>query len=319
MKKFLALLICTSILCGVLVTAMAEEIKISFKEPDYILNINKKLNLDIKAEGISKKDLNLEYSSSDEAVVSISKNKAEAVGEGKATITCTATDKEKNIYTAKCIITVIIPIKKVYVEEKSITLALDDSHNSGFEKDDKKESEYAYLKDYYSYRPKIIFEPENASIKDIEWQSSKPSVAYVSEDGVISSNWNYGKTIITGTTKDGSKKTVKINVTVPRTFTTTNEIVIDSPAGVKFGSTQSDGISSRLSITNYGISKTVGEMRVKGDCFDIKFIDAQHGFYIFHVLPVKEGKGSIEFIINNRTIQKISVKVLKSAVENNAN
>ena len=280
-----------------LANAYAEEISISFKEPAYFLNLDERLSLDIKAEGISKKDLEIEYSSSDENVVAIEKGKAIALKEGNVTITCTATDNENNSYTTKCMISVIIPIKKLTVEEKNITLAPCDYYFT----DD--ESHDGSMSEYYQHQVVPKIEPENASIKDLLWESSNIFVATVNDDGLIVGT-GVGKATITGTAKDASKKTVKIKVNVPHIYTTEDELVIDSPEGKSLGYIW----GSIGGFHSYGIA-------TKGDCFECEGDNDTDGFSMLNVIPKKEGSGTIMFVHNNRAAKKIKVKVMKSALE----
>lgn len=297
MKKLIAMLICTIFAVSLIATVQAEP-NISFKNPAYMLNVGAKLKLDINIDGINKKGLNIEYSSSDENIVAINKGQAIGVAEGKANIVCSATDKENNTYTAKCTISVIVPIKKISTEESSITLAAEPFGT---------ESEKEQFKPYFEYAPKIKIEPEDASIKNLQWESQDPLVAHVSDDGTIRGS-GFGKTVVTGTAKDGSKKAVKINVNVPIVYTSGDEIIIDTPKGKQL-------TYSFTSVNGFNMY-SVG---TKGDCFDYNVLSDSDGFSddfsVVNIVPKKVGKGSMIFIRNGRVAKKVNIKVLDSAIE----
>lgn len=312
MKKAIVIMLCTILALYLSVTAFAEP-GIAFKDPAYILNVGNKLKLDVKMEELSKKDLNIEYSSSDENVVSINKGQAVGVSEGKANITCTATDKANNTYTAKCTVSVIVPIKRITVDKNSIILASDWDRTESYSGSENRNLNGDMI-EYYKFTPKIKIEPENATIKDLNWESENENIAWVSDEGVIGSRgFFYGDTTIVGRSKDGSNKSVKIKVGVYRAFTTKDEIIIDSPEGdtLEYVHKTGDGIESRNGITKYVSSR----MYFKGDCFtteDMGYID---GFKILKILPKKAGNGSIIFVNNGKISKKVKIKVLKSAFE----
>ena len=58
----------------------------------------------------------------------------------------------------------------------------------------------------------VTFDPVDASIRDILWQTKDSYVATVDASGVVTAK-DYGKTVITATTKNGKSATCIINVT----------------------------------------------------------------------------------------------------------
>ena len=64
-----------------------------------------------------------------------------------------------------------------------------------------------------SLTPVLDIKPADATYKVLEWKSSNESICTVDEDGVISAV-SAGKCNVEGITADGSKKKVKISVTV---------------------------------------------------------------------------------------------------------
>ena len=59
-----------------------------------------------------------------------------------------------------------------------------------------------------------IINPSDASIKALKWNSSKPSIVIVSEDGVITASSRAGEAIITATASDGTNVSASIKVIV---------------------------------------------------------------------------------------------------------
>lgn len=60
---------------------------------------------------------------------------------------------------------------------------------------------------------KASIAPSNATYKKLRWTSSKPSIATVNQSGKVTAKKN-GTTVITATARDGSKKKVKVTITV---------------------------------------------------------------------------------------------------------
>lgn len=59
-----------------------------------------------------------------------------------------------------------------------------------------------------------IINPSDASIKTLKWSSSKPSIANVSEDGMITTSSREGEAIITASTCDGTHVSASIKIIV---------------------------------------------------------------------------------------------------------
>lgn len=71
---------------------------------------------------------------------------------------------------------------------------------------------YLGLNDSKTLEP--IINPENASIQELTWISSAPSVVSVSEDGIITSGYKEGTATITAVTRDGSGVSASTNILV---------------------------------------------------------------------------------------------------------
>ncbi|MBR0298105.1 MAG: Ig domain-containing protein [Bacteroidales bacterium] len=129
----------------------------------------------------------IEWTSSDENVVVVSGNgQVSAVGKGSAIVSAKSDGKE-----ASCSFTVLVPLTGLSFDQNSLTLSNGNTTTLS-----------------------VVKTPADASIKgEIVWNSSNPSVATVSQEGVISAI-NKGTTDITATA-DGFTATCTINVIIP--------------------------------------------------------------------------------------------------------
>jgi uncharacterized protein YjdB len=127
------------------------------------------------------------WSTSDETVATVNEEGlVTATGYGTAEITVTTEDGG---YTKKCCITVKdVAVTGITLNVKTATIGVGNT---------------------YELIPTIA--PENASVKDVTWTSSKPEVATV-ENGIVTAV-SEGTTIIIAKTKDGAK-TASCTVTV---------------------------------------------------------------------------------------------------------
>ena len=135
-------------------------------------------------------DKSLIWSSSDERVATVDENgKVTAIGAGNATITVKTKDGEK---TATCEVTVkakVIAVTDVTLDKSSLELTEGDSEILT-----------------------AIIAPDNASNKEVTWESDKTSVATVDENGKVTAI-GAGTATITVKTKDG-EKTATCDLTV---------------------------------------------------------------------------------------------------------
>lgn len=134
------------------------------------------------------KEKEIEWSSSDEKIVTVSNGQITALKIGEAVITA----KIKNTdIKATCKVKVsAIVLSGIKFKEENIELSIGDSKNT-----------------------EITFEPENADNKKITYTSAAPEIATVDENGIIKAIAK-GETTITATTEDGKLKAlcqVKVN------------------------------------------------------------------------------------------------------------
>ena len=144
------------------------------------------------------------WSSSNENIVTVDNNgKIMAKETGKATITVKTKDGGK---TATCQITVFaeaIPVTGVVLNRSEVTLLKGDS---------------------VTLSAKLT--PDNATNNNVTWTSSRPEVAKVNENGVVT-GLKAGKTTITVKTKDGNK-TDKCEITVENITVDVEEITLNT-------------------------------------------------------------------------------------------
>lgn len=124
-------------------------------------------------------DKRIKWSSSNEEVATVDANGVvTAHKNGTATITVSSYDGS---VTNSCEIIVAQPVTGVSIEPAEIEF-----HNLG----DKTQL-------------KAVFEPEDATNKNVTWKSSNESVSSISADGSIIAT-GYGKTVVLATTEDGN-------------------------------------------------------------------------------------------------------------------
>ena len=115
--------------------------------------------------------------------------KVTAVAGGSATITVTTNDGKK---IATCEVTVTVPVTGVTLDKTSISLETGQTETL-----------------------RATVAPNNASVKDVTWESSDSTVATVTASGEVKAV-KAGKATITVTTKDGEKTaTCSVTVTAP--------------------------------------------------------------------------------------------------------
>lgn len=138
------------------------------------------------AEAANKK---LEWTSENEAIATVKAN-GQIAGKGTGTTTVTAKATDGSGVIASIQVTVIQPVSKITLKEKSVSLTLNTDWQLTYQ---------------------VL--PEEATDKTILWTSDNEAVAVVNESGVISAV-GIGKCNITGTANDGSGTKVKIKVSV---------------------------------------------------------------------------------------------------------
>ena len=155
---------------------------ITLNETERELYLNEKLTLSAEVSPADAEDASYTWSSSDSAVATVNeKGLVQALQPGQATILCTANDGSG--VTGKCELSVVVGVRKIELETKTLTLLLDGP---------------AALE-----QGKIVCTvlPENSSFPDLDWSSSDESIAVVDGDGTVRAVAP-GKATITGMTTD---------------------------------------------------------------------------------------------------------------------
>ena len=135
------------------------------------------------------------WTSDNEDVVRVNSSTGEltAVNEGTATITATTLNGQK---TAICIVTVVIPLEKVEIENVDLSSGIS-----------------MVNEETIKLTPK--FTPEDASINSIEWTSNNPEIVEIDESGIISAKGIGTATInLTVTDRSGNRMGIVFSVTV---------------------------------------------------------------------------------------------------------
>ena len=131
------------------------------------------------------------YDSENSDIATVStKGLIKGIAAGDTAVNCIITSGDETIAEIRTNVHVVIPVKKLTPANKSITMAPDTM-----------------------WRVTVELSPEDATVKDVVWASSKPEVAAVSDNGIIMA-LQKGKANITATAADGSKIKATIAVTV---------------------------------------------------------------------------------------------------------
>jgi uncharacterized protein YjdB len=203
---------------------------VSISEGDQTLEEGETVQLNAVVEPENATNKGVTWSTSDEAVVTVSETGlVTAVSEGEATITVTTEDGS---FTDSITVTVekpsAVPVTGVSISEGDQTL---------------EEGETVQLN--------AVVEPENATNKGVTWSTSDEAVVTVSETGLVTAV-SEGEATITVTTEDGSF-TDSITVTVVPTALEPD--VFEVVDGILTGYTGSGGdliIPDDLNITSIG-------------------------------------------------------------------
>ena len=145
---------------------------------------------EILAASVFPMDARIQWSSTSPAVASVDQNgKVTGLDNGTAIITVASADGTK---TATCMVTVIVPVTGVSLDRSSAEIIKGESITLT-----------------------ATVSPSNATDKNVIWTSSDPSVATVSQSGVITAV-KAGSTTVVATTSDGGKTAAcEIVVIVP--------------------------------------------------------------------------------------------------------
>ena len=163
--------------CTIVVKEYVSSITLS--EHEKFLNVGDTGTLTAVVETSTATNRGIVWSSSDNGICSVDKDgNLSGNTVGNAVITATAADGS-GVYDT-CIVHVVNPVTKITVEPDTVRMLVGDS-----------------------YIVRAVVEPDNATIKDVDWSSSNESIAIVDEAGEIFA-LSTGKCKITATSKDGN-------------------------------------------------------------------------------------------------------------------
>lgn len=197
-KKILIALLTVLLVC-ICFSVHAEDLKLTLEVPETTLAAGTTIKVIPSLSDETIKKAKYVWETSDKKVATVSNGSVRAVGEGKATITCSTTIDDKTIQEAFTV-NVYVPVKSVSIKQKNLTLEVGNSK-----------------------RIEVSITPENATNKKMTWKSDNPSVATVNENGSIKAVYG-GTCTVTGTTEDGSNKSVSVSVFVPSMSCRTDEV-----------------------------------------------------------------------------------------------
>lgn len=233
-----------------------------FDEEVITMNINETTKLLPIISPSNASYQNLEWVSSDDSIVSVSEDGtlSSYTQEGEATITVATCDGSGISVSIKVIVKQeLIPIETLDFEEDEIVIGLNDSK---------------------LLHP--IITPPDASIKQLIWSSSTPSIVSVSEDGMISSNTIEGEATITVAASDGSGVSTSINVIV-KDEAGVSDILTNSPYKVSVGN-GTIRISGKGQFDMVEVFNTQGQ-RISSSYNNIISINVK-GIYIVKIGPI---------------------------------
>jgi len=151
-----------------------------------------------------------EWATSDDLVATVRNGTVQGTGGGNAVVTCTVTLSDKTVLTAACGVLVTVPVRELKTESRTITLMAGDD-----------------------FTPDIQVLPEDATNKTYRLVSGDGQILEAGADGRIT-GLAEGKTVLTATSEDNPKKTVRITVTVTRRIGKTDGVILFQ--GIPWGS-----------------------------------------------------------------------------------
>jgi uncharacterized protein YjdB len=162
---------------------------VAFKEPPAQLSVGTNQKITAVVSPSNTSDKTLLWTSSNESVATVSKNgTVTPLYPGQVTITATAKDFPNVL--ASTDFTVVQPAQKIEMSESKLNILVQET-------------------DQLTY----VISPDYTTNKAVVWSSSRPEVASVDQNGLVSAH-KRGTATITAACQDGSKKTAKATVNV---------------------------------------------------------------------------------------------------------
>ena len=192
MRRFVTFLAFVLILCLAVPTFAADPVQVESIVLDAgtaMVSVGKALNVKVIVDPKNATAKKLEWTSSDETVATVQNGKIKGIAPGTATITAKATDNSGA--TASAEIRVVQPVKKITIDAgKTVNLPVG-----------------------YKQEITLDIQPEDATVKEVNWTSSNEKIATVDAGGLVTAVAK-GKAKITAEAADGSKVKAAVNVVV---------------------------------------------------------------------------------------------------------
>lgn len=167
-------------ICNVVVKKLVPVKSISFEQSNYKVTIGQKVNLIAKIVPTNASYTSLNYVSSDKTIATVSdKGEIHGVNIGKCTITATSADGTNVKATCE------VEVLPVYITSLTIN------------------SDKTQIVEGETMQLTISYEPENATISEVLWETSDPTLASINEEGALTAH-KEGVVSIKATAKDGS-------------------------------------------------------------------------------------------------------------------
>ena len=220
------------------------------------------------------------WTSSDESIAKVEKTgTVKGVGNGEAIVTCVCVLSDGTEVSANCLVKVIVPVQSVKTAASKVTLQMEQSQKLEF-----------------------AVQPADATIQQLTYSSSDPSVVTVDENGLIKAVGG-GKATITATTTDGTDKTAKAEIFVPS---------LAGGSSLSIGALNADynGIirPTEYTFSYYG----KGELSVKSSSsklFKCELGERNGNEVIIKVTPKRAGNGTMTITDSNDSSSKLVVNV----------
>ena len=167
-------------ICNVIVKKLVPVESISFEQSNYKVTIGQKVNLIAKIVPTNASYTSLNYVSSDKTIATVSdKGEIHGVNIGKCTITAMSADGTNVKATCE------VEVLPVYITSLTIN------------------SDKTQIVEGETMQLTISYEPENATISEVLWETSDPTLASINEEGALTAH-KEGVVSIKATAKDGS-------------------------------------------------------------------------------------------------------------------
>ncbi|MCR5296563.1 MAG: Ig-like domain-containing protein [Clostridiales bacterium] len=274
-KRTISLVICVWVLLFVSWAFAEGEARLVLNNTEVSVAVGKSVQLKTTVENRSAKKAKAAWESSDPAVCTVSSSgSVKGVSEGSATITCTMTFPEGDTLSAECLVSVVVPVKKVQAVNGSVRLKAGETAAAEY-----------------------TISPENATVKSLSWSSADESVASVDGDGLIT-GVSAGSTKVTGTTKDGSKAKVVYTVSVSSLAFEETEYTIREISGLTIpfsygGSAFDKNVSVKVSGKPLGYS-----LRCEGNRAELHLDAREAGDSTVVITDKKDPKAAVELTVH---------------------